>query len=221
MKNTRIDNMLALYDNEIGNFKHFMDGISYAFNDKNNFPPSSTPVVHSVKSRLKDKEHLREKLLRKNRLKPAITKLNFFEQITDLAGVRVLLLFQSQFEHVHSYITNKISTKEWILNEKPIAYSWDPDNIAFFKKFNITVSLKESHYTSVHYVVKPNKKSNICCEIQIRTLFEEIWGEIDHSMNYPIPTENLLIKNQLRILSKLTSTGSHLADSIFNMNQPI
>ena len=57
--------------------------------------------------------------------------------------------------------------------------------------------------------------SNITCEIQIRTLFEEIWGEIDHTINYPYPTEIVACKEQLRVLAKLVSTGTRLADSIF------
>ena len=55
----------------------------------------------------------------------------------------------------------------------------------------------------------------MCCEIQVRTLFEEIWGEIDHAINYPVATESVACKEQLRVLAKLASTGSRLADSIF------
>ncbi|WP_315782452.1 hypothetical protein [Bradyrhizobium sp. SZCCHNPS1003] len=32
-------------------------------------------------------------------------------------------------------------------------------------------------------VARPD--SPLSCEIQVRTLFEEIWGEIDHQLNYP------------------------------------
>ena len=46
-------------------------------------------------------------------------------------------------------------------------------------------------------------------------LFEEIWGEIDHTINYPYPTEIVACKEQLRVLAKLVSTGTRLADSIF------
>ena len=68
----------------------------------------------------------------------------------------------------------------------------------------------------MHYVIKPNNNENaICCEIQVRTLFEEIWGEIDHSINYPNKTESIACSEQLKVLSKLSSTGTRLADSIF------
>lgn len=65
--------------------------------------------------------------------------------------------------------------------------------------------------------MKPcNDRSFVCCEIQVRTLFEEIWGEIDHSINYPHPTQSVACKEQLRVLAKFISTGTRLADSIIN-----
>jgi len=39
-------------------------------------------------------------------------------------------------------------------------------------------TVRVSYYTSVHYLVKPKEESNIICEIQVETLFEEIWGEL-------------------------------------------
>ena len=67
----------------------------------------------------------------------------------------------------------------------------------------------------MHYLVKPNNNSDLCCEIQVRTLFEEIWGEIDHAINYPHQTDSVACREQLRVLSKLVSTGTRLSDSIF------
>ena len=80
----------------------------------------------------------------------------------------------------------------------------------------IKTEVKDTYYTSVHYVVKPNNaKSDVTCEIQVRTLFEEIWGEIDHTINYPHATNSIACKEQIRVLAKLVSTGTRLADSIF------
>ncbi|WMJ10000.1 RelA/SpoT domain-containing protein [Nitrosomonas sp. sh817] len=148
----------------------------------------------------------------------SITSENFFSQITDLAGVRVLHLYQDQFPLIHAFIKQKIESQDWFLAEKPTAYSWDPEAKEFFEKLELEVKVKESYYTSIHYLIKPKESSQICCEIQVRTLFEEIWGEIDHTINYPIPTQSRSCKEQLRVLSKLVSTGTRLADSIFRTN---
>lgn len=173
-------------------------------------------IVHSVKSRLKNVDHLEEKLVRKYEEKGTeITIDNLFSQITDLIGVRVLHLYFDQFGIIHNEIMKQVKNGEWVLFEPPKAYTWDPDMSEEFQKFGIECNRKDS-YTSVHYVIKPNAKENVfCCEIQVRTLFEEIWGEIDHSINYPSKTDSIACSEQLKVLSKLASTGTRLADSIF------
>lgn len=173
------------------------------------------PIVHSIKARLKDPEHLRDKLERKFEKGTVVTEDSLFCEITDLAGVRVLHLYQDQFQSIHIEIMTKIDNKDWVFVEEPKAYTWDPETQDFFNSLGILTEVRDSYYTSVHYIVKPNNESDICCEIQVRTLFEEIWGEIDHAINYPHKTESIACTEQLRVLSKLISTGTRLSDSIF------
>jgi len=172
-------------------------------------------IIHSIKSRLKDPERLADKLQRKLNKGIVITKDNIFTNITDFIGIRVLHLYQDQFEPIHSAITEKITSGDWTFVEEPKAYTWDPESDQFYKRLSIQTEVRDTFYTSIHYLVKPNNQNSICCEIQVRTLFEEIWGEIDHTINYPHPTTILACKEQLRVLSKLVSTGTRLADSIF------
>lgn len=196
-------------------FERFLNGVVDFFKLEPSLNVYGSPLIHTIKSRLKDEDHLKDKIQRKWEEGKPITSDDIFEKITDLAGVRILHLYQDQFPTIHQQIMSQISTKEWYLFEPPKVYSWDPEAIVFFKSFGLETEIKDSYYTSIHYVVKPKENSNICCEIQVRTLFEEIWGEIDHSINYPHPTNNKSCKEQLRVLSKLVSTGTRLADSIF------
>ncbi len=189
----------------------------FALNPILNCPPF--PCVHSLKTRLKDPEHLRDKLKRKAKKGIEVSKDSLFREITDLIGVRVLHLHHDQFETIHTEIMNKIGEGEWILREDPKAYTWDPETKTYFDNLGITTEVRDSYYTSVHYVVKPNNKNDACCEIQVRTLFEEIWGEIDHTINYPEKTDSIACKEQLRVLSKLVSTGTRLSDSIFRSHK--
>jgi ppGpp synthetase/RelA/SpoT-type nucleotidyltranferase len=175
-----------------------------------------TLIIHSVKSRIKESLHLEEKIKRKQKQKGIeITEENLFSEVTDLIGIRVLHLYFDQFHIIHQEIMKQIEQGEWVLFEEPKAYTWDPDTVELFNNLGIQTIRKDS-YTSMHYVIKPNNNENaICCEIQVRTLFEEIWGEIDHSINYPNKTESIACSEQLKVLSKLSSTGTRLADSIF------
>ena len=174
----------------------------------------SAQIVHSVRSRMKDLQHLREKIQRKSSTEDPITPENIFDRITDIAGVRVLHLYQSQFTQIHREINEKLDNQDWILYEEPKAYTWDPESRDFFENQGLNVEVKESLYTSVHYVIKPRENSPVSCEIQVRTLFEEVWGEIDHLVNYPEPTDNVACREQIGVLARLVGAGSRLADSI-------
>lgn len=196
------------FKKQVENF--FLDWPGFVVNQKS--------VIHSIKSRIKDPQHLRDKIYRKTENGRKISIDNFREQITDLIGVRVLYLYQDQFQIIHNEIMRQINErKEWKLVEEPKAYTWDPEAAKTYDNLGIKHQLKETFYTSVHYVIKPynDNSQSICCEIQVRTLFEEIWGEIDHTINYPHATNSVACKEQLKVLAKLISSGTRLSDSIF------
>nr|WP_312177710.1 RelA/SpoT domain-containing protein [Moraxella sp. CTOTU46934] len=215
MEKELIEKIVQPYINEKYLFERFMNGIVDTFVLEPTLNQYGNPIIHTVKHRLKNVEHLKEKIQRKWDVENPLTPENLFERVTDLAGVRVLHLYQDQFEAIHNLITKQIENGDWVYHENPVAYSWDPESRQYFEGLELTPKIKDSYYTSIHYVVKPKSDSNICCEIQVRTLFEEIWGEIDHTINYPSPTDNKACREQLRVLSKLVSTGTRLADSIF------
>ena len=212
----KYDEIVKLYEQEHYRFELFMNGVYDYFRLAPALREEPLPLVHSLKSRLKDPSHLREKLQRKDSSKNPITTENVFERITDLAGIRVLHLYQQQFTGIHAAIQRKILDGDWVLFEPPCAYTWDPESENFYSSLGINSKIKDSYYTSEHYLIMPKENSPIKCEIQVRTLYEEIWGEIDHYINYPYPTDSIACKEQLRVLSKLSVTGKRLADSILN-----
>lgn len=207
--------ILDFYSSKKFELEQFLVGVQTFFEKHPILNKKPFPIIHSIKSRFKDPDHLNDKLLRKANKGIEITTENLFVEINDLIGIRVLHLYQDQFPSIHKEIMQKVTFGDWKLLEDPKAYTWDPESEKTYKELSIKTELKESFYTSVHYVVKPNNQNPVCCEIQVRTLFEEIWGEIDHTINYPHPTDSIACKEQLRVLSKLVSTGTRLADSIF------
>lgn len=214
-----IDEIIKRYSAEEHTFNIFMTTVVNMFQLEPGLNEYGVPIIHTLKSRLKDKNHLRDKISRKQNDDNPITEENFFERVTDLAGVRVLHLYQDQFINIHEFIERQIQKGEWFYREPPVAYTWDPECRDYFTSLGLESKVKESYYTSIHYLIKPKDNSLITCEIQVRTLFEEIWGEIDHTINYPHKTENVSCREQLRVLSKLVSTGTRLADSIFRTHK--
>jgi len=210
----QIDKLLEMCANEREHFDLFRRQVTDYFLRSSRFNSGPLPLVHSVKSRLKDPDHLRDKIIRKWSDSP-VTPENLFTRITDLAGVRIIHLCSQQFAAIHEAILEHIGNGHWSLAEPPVAYSWDPEATEYFKSLGLNAKQRESYYTSIHYVVRPQQQSSLSCEIQVRTLFEEAWGEIDHAVNYPKKTDIISCTEQLRVLAKLASTGTRLADSIF------
>lgn len=214
-----IKNVIDFYNSDDCQFeiKQFLDVVHGFFKNNPKLTKGDFPIIHSTKARIKDSEHLRDKIQRKLTKGIVVNPDSLYGEITDLIGVRVLHIYQDQFKFIHDQIVSNVEeSKKWCFFEPPTAITWDPESESYYESLGIKTERRDTFYTSVHYIVRPNNDQNaVCCEIQVRTLFEEIWGEIDHSINYPHPTDNTACKEQLRVLSKLVSTGTRLADSIF------
>ena len=182
--------------------------------------PELKQLVHSSKFRAKDSEHLRDKLLRKladakEAGRPfGVTPGNLFTKITDLAGVRLLHLHTEQMTQMHPLIVKVLKDNMYSLVEDPTAHTWDDEYRAYFKKLGIKSKPHVSMYTSVHYVLAANNRIRSRCELQVRTLMEEVWGEVSHQLNYPHETKSLACQEQLKVLARLASSGTRLVDAI-------
>ena len=97
----------------------------------------------------------------------------------------------------------------------PEANTWDDEYRDFFKKMGVKTMSRESLYTSVHYILKTNVANPYKCELQVRTLAVEIWGEVSHIIDYPEPTTSVACKEQLKVLARVSSSCIRLVDSIF------
>jgi ppGpp synthetase/RelA/SpoT-type nucleotidyltranferase len=179
------------------------------------------PLVHSVRSRLKDPEHLRNKLYRQiSRCKLAhmpfdVAPDNLLTRISDLAGIRILHLYTRQISSIDKALRTILDEQRFALVEGPFARTWDDESRAFLESCGIETQDSPSLYTSVHYVVSSASRTTVTCEIQVRTLMEEVWGEVDHAMNYPHESESLACREQIKVLARVTSSATRLVDSIF------
>lgn len=213
------EELLRRFDGMRHELKTFMHGVVEFIGEHPDLIKPGAEIVHSYKARIKDREHLREKINRKNKGGREISVENLFTEVTDLAGVRIMHLFQEHFSDIDAVIRKRIAGGDWVLGERAKAYTWDPEAAEFFGKFDLEVIQKPTSYTSVHYLIRPRADSPICCEVQVRTLFEEIWGEVDHQINYPIPSEDLACNEQIKVLSKIVGAGSRLLDSLNRVHQ--
>jgi len=170
--------------------------------------------VHSLKMRIKDPKNLIEKIIRKRIKDPKrkFTLGNYQEQITYLIGIRALHLFKDEWKPIHDTIMNT-----WTLQEKPIAYVREGDSKELQKSFSnngLEVTLHEDGYRSLHYILKcqPTKQL-VFVELQVRTLFEEGWSEIDHQIRYPYFKDDLLSR-YLDLFNRLAGNADEMGSFI-------
>lgn len=177
--------------------------------------------IHSIRWRIKESSHLEDSLIRKiNKSHEKgeefdITKENLFSQVNDLAGLRLLHLYTRQFDAINQALTASLQEGQFPVIEGPIAKTWDDESRSYFAGIGVTTEESESLYTSVHYVIESNYRTKYTCELQVRTLAEEIWGEVSHSFHYPHPTKSIACGEQIKVLARLTSGCSRLVDSVF------
>ena len=210
----QIDAIVARFESQRSLASQFLENIHTMFSGSADL----MALVHSVKYRVKDQERLRDKLVRKM-LKAQeafnITPDNLHSKINDLAGYRILHLHTQQMEQINRVILNLIDEAQYPLIEGPKARIWDEESKSYFEGIGITTVVSPNMYSSVHYVIEASSKTKLTCEIQVRTLAEEVWGEVDHTFNYPHATDCVACREQIRVLARVASSCSRLVDSIF------
>lgn len=175
----------------------------------------SVPSVHSVRMRIKDPEHLIAKIIRKSVEKAplSIDVNNYREHITDLVGVRALHLFKGEWSTIDDFIR-----KSWDLEETAVAYVRDGDSATLREQLeaaNCAVGNHEASYRSIHYLIGSAVTKQKCLvEIQVRTVFEEGWSEIDHAVRYPQNSSDDKLQQLLAIFSLFAGTANDLGSFI-------
>lgn len=174
--------------------------------------------VHSVKTRVKDGDHLIEKIIRKtqdrknkygNDFKFSLD--NYKEEITDLLGIRVIHIFKEDWEEIHDFISRMWNVNEIVANIR------EGDNTKKFEELGIHVCSRLSGYRSVHYLVESYPTtSKVIAEIQVRTIFEEGYGEIDHQLRYSLKEIPEILEQNLMLLNRIAGSSDEMG-SLINM----
>ena len=186
-----------------------------------NFIVSATGVrLHSYSGRVKDPYHLIEKVVRKRNTNYAkykdMTTSDYFKYITDLIGCRILLVYKDDWLQIHDYVSKRFANEpDKYINNNHIASSYDTITKSMFMAERPVANIRlgddeiypstqfkierDRYYRSLHYIVRYKE---YYVEIQVRTLFEEAWGEVDHDVLYPYYKDDTVLVNYSRVLSR-------------------
>jgi putative GTP pyrophosphokinase len=186
------NNLLILFFKQKEKYKKLAEYIVQLISDDPSAPKES---IHTILYRIKDESRLIEKIDQENSsiatdIEP-ITNKNFYKRIGDIIGIRIICLRLSDIHKVEAYL-------EFLVEEKIIKFLREPDYKRSFvlpidpgEAAPQDINLQYSGYSSIHYQVKLGEDSDaseefkrIQIELQLRTILEEAWGEIDHKYRY-------------------------------------
>ncbi|MBD5492010.1 MAG: GTP pyrophosphokinase [Lachnospiraceae bacterium] len=185
--------------------------------------------VHTISTRIKDPEHLLAKIVirkRKNDKKYyKLDKTNYEKFVTDLLGIRCLVTFKADWISFHEYIMSKFENDVKYYVKDSIA-DFDPDESHWYFAEEPKVHIRNGDfreiykgvlspdciidgkiYRAVHYIIK---YKGIYLEIQLRTLFEESWSEIDHAIAYPYYKDDPILKEYTELLNRLAGLADEM-----------
>ncbi|WP_308744825.1 hypothetical protein [uncultured Bacteroides sp.] len=127
-------------------------------------------IIHQLNSRVKEEESLSNKIDDKE------GKYQYLNDITDIVGIRIITYLDSDVDTVA-----KMIKKEFNIDEKNSVDKRKLDNDVF-------------GYRSLHYVASFNEErckltefkslKDIKFEIQIRSILQHAWAEIEHDLGY-------------------------------------
>lgn len=185
--------------------------------------------VHTVSTRVKDPEHLLAKIVLKklenDKKYRKLDKTNYEKFLTDLLGVRCLVIFKTDWISFHRYIMSQFEDNAAYYIKDSVK-DFDSDESHFYFAEEPKVHIRNGDvrgiyegvlspdciidgkiYRAVHYIVK---YKGIYLEIQLRTLFEESWSEIDHAIAYPYYKDDPILCEYTELLNRLAGLADEM-----------
>jgi len=152
-----------------------------------------------IKGRIKNFEKFHGKLLKKS-IKQEIESP--FEFITDLMGIRIVVPFLEDLHEIEKQIRKNFGILEVRYKHKEL-------------------SIREFGYDSTHLIIEVPReilnrvklKDHLVCEIQLRTILQDAWAEVEHELVYKASIDKVedTIRRKLIALNATLS----LADTTF------
>ncbi len=192
MNKQRQEAILISFMKENEKYKRLAEFIVGLIQDDPRVPAES---LHTITYRIKDELRLIEKIdmlnSRAKTVEELISETNYQAGIADLLGVRIICLRLSDVGKIEEYLN--LLAQEKIIRvvkgpEQKNTLVLPLDRGEFFSE---GTDLRYTGYSSIHYRMQLAEYSNadpdlqaLHFELQLRTILEEAWSEIDHKYRY-------------------------------------
>ena len=144
--------------------------------------------IETIKTRIKTPTSILEKLNRRN-LPLCVETLE--NDLTDIAGIRVICPFPDDIYNVAELLTNQ-------------------DDVVLVARKDYIKNPKKNGYRSLHLIIEipiflASGKKNMKVEVQLRTIAMDFWASLDHKLRY---------KQDLKNSEEITLELKQCADTI-------
>lgn len=168
--------ILINYDKDKENYESFALALRSLLNT---LIRDSGISVHSLNERVKTRKSLETKIIKKD-------KYEKISDITDIVGVRIITHYSDDVDKIAELVEKEFSID--IKNSIDKRTSMEPDRFGYLSLHYIA-SLKSNRTRLREYTSYKGKKF----EIQIRSILQHAWAEIEHDIGYKsntgLPTE--------------------------------
>ncbi len=126
--------------------------------------------ISNMTLRIKTEEALRNKVISK-------AKYTHLDEITDILGCRIVTLFETDVDRIYDLISQTFDIVEVVDKRK----KHKVNNIEFgYTSLHLVVKFSEARCELVEY----RKYQHIMFEIQLRTVLQHAWAEVEHGLGY-------------------------------------
>lgn len=186
-----MSDILTDYDNQAKSYAAYSKSLESLLS---NLLSHNEIRVHSITSRVKEKQSLEVKIESKG-------PYSCIGDITDIVGIRIIAHYADEVDAIAQVIENEFNIDR--SNSIDKRATLEPDRFGYLSLHYI-ISLKNERTSLPEY----EKFKNIKAELQIRSILQHTWAEIEHDIGYKsgvgVPRE---VKRQFSRLAGLLEIG--------------
>ena len=169
MDTKKVENALDWYKKNRKNYKELTEKTASIIRK---ILKDNNILYQNLENRTKDVKSFERKARRDKYVDPQ-------NEITDLAGIRIITLFERDVYNISDLIKENFEID--YINSEDKSDLLDADRMGY-KSVHYVASLSEKHLKIEKYSIF----SGMVFEIQIRSILQHAWAEIEHDRNYKL-----------------------------------
>ncbi len=189
--------LTAAYEAAKPRYKKLIEEIVFELKE----PLKNISAMAQLTSRVKDTESLIEKTRRKTYSDP-------LNQVTDLAGVRIVCQFSEEVAAAEQLIRDRFD----VLEEVDKSAKLEADRMGY-QATHFIVRLPAANQGSRYDSIK-----TLVCEIQVKNILQDAWAQIDHLLMYK--AQSAIPEPQRRELNKVSAL-LEIAQDVFDRSNQV